>query len=187
MKKNYVNLKPAKKASARAGFFAPLNDPNISYQTLGSMESRKGSGKVRLHNSVIRTSRKRSGITPAAASRMPKQPIVPISNVPPETDPIPSKENLEIYRLRRRILELKDDLRVAYVKLDDALAVISDTHRAIEKGLQLHLWETYDELMARKNRLKATVQRLSSFDNPSNLEVKRELEEKTRWKRKSGT
>src|SRR5215467_3144343 len=111
-----------------------------------------------LHNSIIRT----SGLEVAIEPDMPKEKIVPIKNIPPtlsEPDAISSKEVFEIYRLRRRLAEQIDDNRSLSNKISEALTLIRGTIRFFELGLLNNQWETYDELMRRKQELKGLAAR----------------------------
>lgn len=92
-------------------------------------------------------------------------PIVPISNLPAQNqlpDGIPDEYKFEIFRLRRQIVALSNDLRYENARVTKALQMLHDEVRFWELGIFQHQWETLGQIMRRMRHLESVVKTLES-------------------------
>lgn len=83
--------------------------------------------------------------------------IVPISNLPSDNagKGMPSQRDFTIYRLKQRISTLRESERNLLGKLSRCLVLIVELERYLDTGLHHGQWDTYEELMARRAKLRA--------------------------------
>jgi len=148
--------------------------PSISYQTLASVPEHERNGQFDIGGNLSDVLGSESASAPCAGtpcantkgvsdSKAKSGQIVPVNNFPADISDatrddsgIPSSRDLTVYRLRNRIEELRQREKQLLMKLSRCLDVISDTERFLEIGLKYDQWETYDELMRRKAKLRGT-------------------------------
>lgn len=150
---------------------ATLVNNNISYRTLSqSCPSCDGI--------------KCPGTESALCSRVPKaksakKTITPISNLPafePVTTVVPSDRDMLVFRLRRELRLREQQLGEALYKLSRALETLVSEEQFFNDGMQRDTWETYDQLMKRRARLRATRELIMSASSTATLDEKEERE-----------
>ncbi len=144
-----------------AGELAPVKVYNnrelcISYQTFWEESGTPGAPIAPCGNTMSKKKRDAS------------EEISPISNAPSldasYDDSVPSKRDMVRYRLQRQITRLRASEKNLLGKLSRCLEVIADAERFLDNGLKLDQWETYDELMRRKAKLRATREMIVDVD-----------------------
>jgi hypothetical protein len=108
--------------------------------------------------------------------------VNPISNAPALQEPVdsdlPNEYQFEIYRLRRRVMELECVVRDRDERIVRALSIIEDEIQFWRTGMYQHVWETMSGIARRMLRLESTIAYLK--DKASH--VWPELEIPARWK-----
>jgi hypothetical protein len=80
-----------------------------------------------------------------------------VERVKKRDDDIPSTRDLQIYKLKHEVAELKDDRKNLNDKLTRCLAMLTDDLRAIRLGLHQGQWESQTELKTRAIHLQALI------------------------------
>lgn len=110
--------------------------------------------------------------------------IVPIVNlISDENDKgVPSQRDFVRYRLERKIQSLIESERNLLGKLSRCLEAITDEERFLDVGLKYNQWETYDQLMRRKAKLRGLREMIIDISSEQQIEEQqaKALKEKLR-------
>lgn len=175
------------------GKSAILLDRTISYQTLPSGEDPGVNAQSAQPAEIIRQNKHGAtfAVSPAMDQRRrdkgvtESDAIVPIGNLPsfdsPADDAIPNDYQFEIWRLRRRVVELECELLDRVDKIRQAIEVIDGELLYWRTGLHSHVWESLGQIQRRVVRLEAA---LAALKAPGSKVVP-PLEIPARWKKSS--
>lgn len=106
--------------------------------------------------------------------------ICPINNLPPSRESAESgilnHRDLTLHSLQRDLIHKSLLLSEVLFKLSRALEIIASTEQFFSDGMHRGQWETYDQLMRRRARLKAVREMIMSAGTSNILDPKDEEE-----------
>lgn len=143
---------------------------NISYQKLALQESTERAGTECAVPEAV------------SSKRSLDNPIVPISNLPPDKydGGMPDKRDFAVMRYQDRVRMLERDQKILLAKLSRCLAILQEQDRYIDVGLRYDQWESYNELAQRQARIRGAISMIIDVNaEPTILEEQaKQLKEK---------
>jgi hypothetical protein len=158
-----------------SGELGKKEQSNISYRTLENFSPSQNEPKVDGTDCAL---------SPVIVKRKaPKQTINPISNIPvfessaKEDKGAPdTRRDLTVYRLQNEVQHMTIQRSDLLFKLARALEVIVSEEQFFNDGMHRDSWETYDQLMRRRSRLKGVRDLIMSAGTAHRMDEKDERE-----------